>query len=404
MKLSKLLLSLPWVFLSLCAISEHNLSKIEESSKFVLEETIVNFSDFHCLSKKEVNGYDYTFKSTVEKLPQHIESESPRKQIVITAPFASNYLWHLLVVARIGYKNTEYEEMYKNTIDSADIHYLNQHASYLVFGEGRSGIFTWPLIFLPSYLELESKNDFTRYYQILQNAFTTRNFKEIVSSYPTVKWDDPFIKMSSQLFFLSDDEIKELDEEIEKHLPVLNKLTRIILHNISSYEKHVWPIAKQDMEKRLLFLQNYFNSHNYIMLWEEFMNTQFKEEKYYIQLNYASKNGSDANSLSYDKNIFFYDYPIERTIEFISHEVGTHIVFPDFINYSDTCRFDANKLYAAYEVLLMWYNRKVLNVNNLSYTLQQFNDSKLLKRYDEIYKEGCTPLYMLENVLKEQVQ
>jgi len=45
------------------------------------------------------------------------------KPVTITIRFGSNCLWHIVVVAGIGY-DSEYADTYKDTIDSVDREYL----------------------------------------------------------------------------------------------------------------------------------------------------------------------------------------------------------------------------------------------------------------------------------------
>lgn len=52
----------------------------------------------------------------------------------------------------------------------------------------------------------------------------------------------------------------------------------------------------------------------------------WKYPSYEIVLCSALKDGPQANSLGYERNTFYHDYDLGWTTDFISHEVGTHIM------------------------------------------------------------------------------
>ncbi len=131
------------------------------------------------------------------------------------------------------------------------------------------------------------------------------------------------------------------------------------------------------------------------------MGKSFAADRYDIILCYACKYGPNANTLSYDKNVFYYDYDLDHTIQFISHETGTHILFQEYLELYHTHAYNPGDLYAAYESLLMWCNHKVLNTDTLSYGLPQFHDNYYHEIFDSHYTTGVSPLYLLKEALKK---
>jgi hypothetical protein len=76
----------------------------------------------------------------------------------------------------------------------------------------------------------------------------------------------------------------------------------------------------QERIKKLNYLTNYFNKNNIIQKWEEITGKTFTKDNYHILLCYANKNGLNANSLSYNKNVFYYNSSDKYLRDFVSHK------------------------------------------------------------------------------------
>lgn len=318
------------------------------------------------------------------------------KPIVIRTSFAANYLWHLMAVAQISY-TSEYATDYMHTVQPDDLEFLQEHATYIAFRDGNTGPFTWLLIFLPSYLELTDKAAFEEYFSLVTQGLATLNFSALKQRYQQANWQDPFVEIASGIFYVSE----EYKERVSQVMPVFEKFTKVITNNLETYHTLVWQKAQSSMQSTKDTLSAYFSQNDIIGNWEKKMGTSFEADRYDIILCYACKYGPNANTLSYDKNVFYYDYELDHTTQFISHETGTHILFHEYLELYHTQEYDSVDLYAAYESLLMWYNHKVLNTDTLSYRLSQFHDTYYHEIYDRHYTPGVSPLYLLEKALKK---
>lgn len=318
------------------------------------------------------------------------------KPVVIRTSFAANYLWHLMAVAQISY-SSEYATDYIHTVKPDDLKFLQEHADYIAFRDGNTGPFTWLLIFLPSYLELTDKAAFEEYFSLVTEGLTTLNFSALKQRYQQANWQDPFVEIASGIFYLSE----EYKEQVSQIMPVFEKFTKVITNNLDTYHTLVWEKAQSSMQSKKDILSAYFSKNDIIGKWEKKMGIPFEADRYDIILCYACKYGPNANTLSYYKNVFYYGYDLDHTIQFISHETGTHILFQAYLELYHTQEYDPGELYAAYESLLMWYNQKVLNTDTLSYGLPQFHDSYYHEIYDSHYTPGVSPLYLLGKALKK---
>jgi len=228
------------------------------------------------------------------------QSKGPHKRIIFTYNYAANYILHIFAVAKIGY-DSEYADRYRPTVRPQDLKYLESHRRLLEFGDGREGPFTSFCFFLPAYLGLRTKDDFVDYYNLLINSLENKDFSEFLRRYP-IDWKDPFLSAYYKAFML-----EMSDEEWEKIVKPLmsefRKVAQIFIDNIDGYGP-VWRQVEPVLRERAGDLNRQFDKGDIIQEWERITGKTFLKDKYYIVLCYANKNGPDANSLSYDMNVF----------------------------------------------------------------------------------------------------
>ena len=126
----------------------------------------------------------------------------------------------------------------------------------------------------------------------------------------------------------------------------------------------------------------------------------FVSDRYEIVLCYANRNGPDYNSLGYCGNLCYFDKPLERTWQFVSHEVGTHLMIDTLLKVSREPGVNFRKLYAAFETLAMFYNRRLLGLTELAYEIPQFDDRRHLELYSRVYTDQTTPEQMIRVALE----
>ena len=295
------------------------------------------------------------------------------KPIQFTTRLGPNFLWHMLAVAKIGYVS-EYAERYAGTIERSDLARLQRRADLLRFGQGRSGGLAPFFGTFAGWLHIESRGDFTIYFQALDRTLAERSFAPLITAFPHLNWSDPMIRPSvdSWEFPLDTSELRQAAAE----------LAEIYLRAYDPYVTEVWPEAAVSMAPRVEELARHFDTQDYIALWEQHLSLCFRASMYEIVVCYASKNGPDYNSLGYNGNLVYFDKPFDRTWQFISHEIGTHLLIDSVLTLSREERYDWSKLYGAYEVMTMFYNLRVLVLQTLAYYLIVLDQQLLLPHYE----------------------
>ncbi|MDH7604128.1 MAG: hypothetical protein QHH13_04435 [Melioribacter sp.] len=335
------------------------------------------------------------------------KENSERGKIIFKTNFVNNYILHMYCLAGIGeYKlNTEYYERYHSYIDTNDLSILKKFESRLFFGDGKAGEFAFFCFFLPSYLELSNKKEFVEYYRILIKALELNNFNEFLQKF---KIDTEDFILSNIKFFLNLPDslhkklIKPLNEEFKT-------VAEVFIRNIDSYEKYIWPHQRKEIQEKISHWNKVFKDNNLIQRWENFTGLKFSKD-YQIFLCYPNKKGPSANSMSVDKNMFYYNFHEDFFFDFVSHEIGTHLLFP-LVWTNDEIKkyiqYNASKVYKAVESLCQFYNKKILNKEKLSYNWYDYNADDYEKIFSKYFSKEISQqkinmhIYLLIKGLEE---
>ncbi|MGD8782347.1 MAG: hypothetical protein PVH88_25725 [Ignavibacteria bacterium] len=331
-----------------------------------------------------------------------IQAENSGNEIIFKTNLINNYLLHIFCVAEIGEfkSDSDYAEKYKFTVDSTDLIKLKNNEENLAFADGKAGKFTYFCFFLPSYLELNNKEEFIQYYAILQKSLETNDFQEFMEKY-SIPTDDPFISENLNFWLNIPDSIHQ--QMVAPVNDEFKKVSEIFIKNLDSYEKHVWPHAKEELENQIRYYTKLFKKEKFIQKWENFTKLKFGAD-YQIFLTYSNKKGPNANSMSFDKNMFYYNFSDQRILDFVNHEIGTHLIVPLFWNDKRIEPYfaeDFSKVYNAIEVLCLFYNKKIFNKDSLGYNMNDYDADEYEKIYNKYYTEEISHIDLLLKGIEE---
>ncbi|MCL6581579.1 MAG: hypothetical protein K6U08_08215 [Firmicutes bacterium] len=96
------------------------------------------------------------------------------KPVRAVVEVGSNFVFHLLAVARIGF-DSPYGDRYAGAVDTGALETLGSLRPRLSFGDGRLGDLVPLAVFLPSHLNLSSSGGFREYFHLLDRALDTGN-------------------------------------------------------------------------------------------------------------------------------------------------------------------------------------------------------------------------------------
>lgn len=150
-------------------------------------------------------------------------------------------------------------------------------------------------------------------------------------------------------------------------------------------------------------LNAYFSTRDLIGKWEEVTGKTWRRPNYQIRLCAALQRGPQANSLAYDVNTFYYVQDMEWMKDFISHEVGTHILIDDNREVMRSDKYDQWLVYRGFENLARFFNFMVLGKERL----YEMGPHYSVIEFERIYREvaageiGITPRELLVKGIEE---
>ncbi|MBU8933551.1 MAG: hypothetical protein KOO62_06050 [candidate division Zixibacteria bacterium] len=318
----------------------------------------------------------------VHAAPNEISIPRPEwpKPIIISTRFGPNFLWHMLASAQIGYES-DYAAKYSQVVNPQDLAFLRYHGSLLWIGHGEPSTLASSFIYLPSWLKLGTRGDFQDYFNVIRRILLSGDPSPLFECYPEHDWSDPLMKhVREGLDFPAD-----ADQDFHD---LFRRTAEIFMNSIEPYREQVWPEAVAAMTPRLLEMSEFVAGRDLIAQWEQLLGIEFKADEYEIILCFANKGGSDANSIGYSKNLFYYDKPFDQTCQFLSHEVGSHLLMETYLELAATGEHDGKRLYEAFECLAKFYNRMVLDTKELVYPLTGMDEGHFVPFYEKIYREN----------------
>jgi hypothetical protein len=299
-----------------------------------------------------------------------------RKQVKAVVEIGPNYAFHLMAVARVGF-DSEYADKYRGTVLPDDLEMIKKYGKDLIFGGGSSSEIIGPLIAWPAYLNLDSPNALSEYFNLLDESLKGDDFKPFLDHYAS-----RFRKLEKWWYSLTPELLKMFIPERD----LIKSLGGILTRNIDTYINSVWAAEKPAMIETAEYINGYFGAIDRIGQWEEITGRVFEFDIYEIVLCSAIKNGNDANSLGYDRVIFYSGTERESITEFISHEIGTHILIGMLKEVARINKFEFPALYEAYELLARYYNTIILNRSPLSYAMSNFRVEEYLIIFKRLHE------------------
>jgi hypothetical protein len=305
------------------------------------------------------------------------------KRIKAVSEVGVNYLYHLLAVARINF-DSDYGEKYNVSVRPEDVAFLRDHEERLSYGKGSGELLN--ILLLPASFGLQSKGDLQEYYDLLLRGCDLNDFTEFLDRYSS-----PLDKFKEWVGSLDNTSLRE-------YIPLRDDISRlrdIVVRNYDRYVGNVWPQELPDIEDVAAVVTETFAQFDRIGQWEEITGRTFKFNEYLILMCSAIKNGPNANSLAYDRVVFYSGTQMDKMVDFICHEIGTHIFMDDIKIIRDSGEFSWPDLYEGFECLAQFYNTLILGRNDLHYSVN-FHVDEYMKIYGELYHPNITVVEMLE--------
>lgn len=295
------------------------------------------------------------------------------KRVVSCANITPNYVCHLLAVARVVF-DSDYADRYADSVSGDDKATLQRFRAEISFGGGSAGDLADIIVALPVIAGLSSAEAFREYFSDIEHIAMTHDIFPFIKKYrfyPEYMQPWPGIGHEDMRVMVN-------------YCDQIAELAAVMVRNFAAYEQQVWPRERPCIAIISDNLNEYFGQREIITRWEKLTAMKYERQEFHPELCSAIKNGPNADSFSYDRVIFYHETPWNELTQLVSHEIGTHILFPLFQELQLSAQYDPEVLYHAMESLAMFYNTQILGTTELAYSLQSYSGREYVEFFSAL--------------------
>jgi len=221
----------------------------------------------------------------------------------------TNYIYHMLSVAKCGYDN-EYGNKYLLKHSPEDLKILKDNERFITVkgGEHCGELYHW-LVSVPASLDTEA----TLYYNSLGHLFRTGNIEENIKLYKSVH----------KLFLPANDHnFKNIVYDFYKHyakFDIIVPICEVMIRNYSIYSNEIWEETKKRLLPYAKDIEYIFNTNGLSKQLEALTNEELKTQFIATFCN-SLDGGAEAIDISANQDVFGIGRNYEWAEKFISHE------------------------------------------------------------------------------------
>jgi len=271
------------------------------------------------------------------------------KEVKAVVEEIPNYIFHLLTVGGIVADDPDYITLYGESISRENKNYLYDHKELLAWADGNTAPLIPFFLFIPA--NFTSQNEMNEYFDELNNALKNNQCKAFVQKYESCFKKENWMSDTTDM--------AEMELCLQSIIPYIHEVAeigKIFKNNFQTYHATIWETEKEKLEQKAKIINNELPKYDFIAQWETLTGLKFQSHKFEVVLYSANKNGPGANSLSYDRDAFYYALSnTEDLLQFICHEVGTHILINSLIAIMKMDRFEFQDIYTSYENTAEFY-------------------------------------------------
>lgn len=313
---------------------------------FVLILTLNMMILSSCGNNEKAQATESTEIVKGESYDNNIIKEKENKGIIVVATENSNYVYHMLSVAKCGYDNA-YGDTYKELYQQDDLEILRKNAiAITVAGGEHEGSLYGPIV--AEAAALDDSESIVDYYQnILENA-------------------------------------ESIAKECGEQKDTVEALASVFIKYFKIYDNEIWPEEQEKIEAHVELYQKTFDEMDLVSQWEVKLGYHAKED-FHVMLVDSLENGPEAILIADNKDIFTICDPeyVEMKINFISHELGVSIIKQNgFYGITDTS--ELLKYYDIFESVAEYYNRQIFE----GYELADTWDYDIVNKIQKIDEEN----------------
>ena len=233
----------------------------------------------------------------------------------------TNYVFHILSVAKCGYDN-EYGNQYASYHSVEDLKILKRYERLITVKGGEYTGELYGLVILPARLDIEA----ARYYESLGHLFETGSFEENIRKHKEI-----------YNYFLCENEedllpsVRELYNVFQQHREAIVMICDVMRRNYAIYCDKIWEKSKAELLPYAKAVEDIFVEKNLSHTLEKLTNVSLQNDFTATFVNSIS-GGAEAIDISKSLDVFGIGRDHQDAVKFISHEFVIYLLIQAFEN------------------------------------------------------------------------
>lgn len=325
-------------------------------------------------------------------------SEGERYSFEAKTAMTPNFIIHIATLGGL-IDNPEYSKKYSSMLPQQFKKAFIDNAQYLNFHSINPHPMAVLLVSVPILLESQRPQDYLDYFPDLKNAFESSNFTSFWEKYETkVDWTDKYLSLAKN--FLNS-KFNEADKK--KWAKLCFDISMAYAHNAVDYKREFYNDSDKN-KVTLAALELEINGGSIIRDWEKIANKRYLGKGFKAYLVNTLEGYDFPVMITYNSAAFQYNKSQQWIEATASHIIGKRIFDYFYEKYNKQIQNNPKDFEICFDALLMYYNTKVLDTENLAYS---WHNQDLINKKIELIKEktlenkDITPEELMEILLKK---
>lgn len=278
-------------------------------------------------------------------------------KICFTANKDTNYIFHMLSVAKCGYDNS-YGEKYRARYPQDELKILKQNESLItVCGGEHCGLLYGLLVGEPACAKVPLPE---YYHSLIEIGNAVKN-----GNVP-----------------------KDVSEELVPYTDIIIAISEIMIKYYKDYIENLWEFEKGKIENHISDLQVYFDKSNFTEKAERLLGCCLKSDFFTATLVTSVEGGAEAIDISKGQDVFGIERTVRDAVYFIGHEFIIYLLFEAL---AEENAFKLLETWKMTEGLAEYYLKKIMGDTSGFFSEQL----KYVEFYEQCEKEGFVSAFQL---------
>lgn len=256
-------------------------------------------------------------------------------KIAFAANKDTNFVFHMLSVARCGYDNA-YGDNYRKYYPEEDLAVFKENEQLLtICGGEHCGVLHGLIVSEPACAKVPAKDYYAELIRMADNGEVPENFKE--------------------------------------YTDIVCGISAVMIKHYDHYIDNIWPIEKKKIESYIPQVLCYFEGTGFTDKAEELVGCKLLSEYFIATLVTSVENGAEAIDISKEQDVFGIERDPLDAFYFIGHEFVIYLLFNALKNENASNNFDTwNLTWNLTEALAEYYLKRIMGDSRFYNSYQKY--------------------------------